>query len=89
MVLDPGHGGHDNGATSRYGFEKDFALDVALRAGTSSRRSITRSYDQGHRCFHWLRARAAVANDTADSTFISIHFNASSSNLDARGFEIF
>ena len=29
VVLDPGHGGHDKGATSGYGCEGDFALDVA------------------------------------------------------------
>ncbi|HEX5175930.1 MAG TPA: N-acetylmuramoyl-L-alanine amidase, partial [Chthoniobacteraceae bacterium] len=32
IVLDPGHGGHDKGAISKYGYEKDFALDVSLRA---------------------------------------------------------
>jgi N-acetylmuramoyl-L-alanine amidase len=29
VVLDPGHGGHDKGACSRYGCEKEYALDVA------------------------------------------------------------
>ena len=29
VVLDPGHGGYDKGQVSRYGYEKDFALDVA------------------------------------------------------------
>jgi N-acetylmuramoyl-L-alanine amidase len=32
IVLDPGHGGHDNGAYSPYGWEKQFTLDVANRA---------------------------------------------------------
>src|SRR5439155_14724873 len=32
VVLDAGHGGHDNGAMSIYGPEKAFALDVVLRA---------------------------------------------------------
>src|SRR5258708_360179 len=32
IVLDPGHGGYDNGATSLYGNEKSFTLDVANRA---------------------------------------------------------
>jgi len=31
VVLDPGHGGHDKGQVSRYGYEKDFALDVARK----------------------------------------------------------
>ena len=31
VVLDPGHGGHDKGAVGRYGYEKNFALDVARK----------------------------------------------------------
>ena len=31
VVIDPGHGGYDHGATSIYGNEKDFALDTGLR----------------------------------------------------------
>src|SRR5262249_418356 len=31
VVLDPGHGGYDKGQVSRYGCEKDFALDVARK----------------------------------------------------------
>src|SRR6184192_862263 len=29
VVLDPGHGGFDKGAISGYGYEKDYALDLA------------------------------------------------------------
>ena len=29
IVLDPGHGGFDKGAISGYGYEKDYALDLA------------------------------------------------------------
>jgi N-acetylmuramoyl-L-alanine amidase len=32
VVLDAGHGGHDKGAVCIFGNEKDFALDVCLRA---------------------------------------------------------
>ena len=90
VVLDPGHGGHDFGASSRYGFEKNFALDVALRARTLLEAQgykvvMTRSTD----VFIPLEQRPAVANHIAHSIFISIHFNSSSSNADARGFEIF
>ena len=31
VVLDPGHGGYDKGQVSKYGCEKDFALDVARK----------------------------------------------------------
>jgi len=90
VVLDPGHGGHDNGAPSRYGYEKDFALDVALRArklleALHYKVVMTRATD----VFIPLDQRPAPANHLPGSIFISIHFNSSSSNLEARGFEIF
>ncbi len=90
VVLDPGHGGHDRGATSRFGFEKDFALDVALRARLELEKEgykvvMTRATD----VFIPLEQRAAVANHIPDSIFVSIHFNSSNTNADARGFEIF
>jgi N-acetylmuramoyl-L-alanine amidase len=90
VVLDPGHGGHDNGAASRFGFEKDFALDVALQARKLLEEKgykvvMTRSAD----IFIPLHDRAAVANHLPDSIFVSIHFNSATSNSDARGFEIY
>lgn len=90
IVLDPGHGGHDNGAASKYGFEKNFALDVALRARTLLEAEgykvvMTRATD----VFIPLEQRPAVANHIPNSIFVSIHFNSSSTNADARGFEIF
>ncbi len=90
VVLDPGHGGHDRGAISRFGFEKDFALDVALRARTLLEKAgykvvMTRSSDT----FIPLEQRPAVANRIANSIFVSIHFNSSNQNADARGFEIY
>lgn len=90
VVLDPGHGGHDRGAISKFGFEKDFALDVALRArklleSQGYKVVMTRSTD----VFIPLEKRPAVANNIANSIFVSIHFNSSNSNADARGFEIF
>jgi N-acetylmuramoyl-L-alanine amidase len=90
VVLDPGHGGHDRGAVSRFGFEKDFALDVALRARPLLEKAgykvvMTRATD----IFIPLEERPAIANRIPNSIFVSIHFNSSSSNADARGFEIF
>lgn len=90
VVLDPGHGGHDRGAISKFGFEKDFALDVALRArkhleSQGYKVVMTRTTD----VFIPLEKRPAVANNIAGSIFVSIHFNSSNSNADARGFEIF
>jgi N-acetylmuramoyl-L-alanine amidase len=90
VVLDPGHGGHDRGAASKFGFEKDFALDVALRArklleAEGYKVVMTRATD----VFIPLEQRPAVANNIPNSIFVSIHFNSSSTNADARGFEIF
>jgi N-acetylmuramoyl-L-alanine amidase len=90
VILDPGHGGHDRGATSKFGYEKDFALDVALRARPLLEKAgykviMTRATD----VFIPLEQRPAVANNIPNSIFISIHFNSSSTNADARGFEIF
>lgn len=90
VVLDPGHGGHDKGAVSRYGYEKDFALDVALRArklleARGFKVAMTRTTD----IFIPLEERPRLAKALPNSIFVSIHFNASDANHDARGFEIF
>jgi N-acetylmuramoyl-L-alanine amidase len=90
VVLDAGHGGHDKGAVSRYGFEKDFALDIVMRAKPLLEKEginvvLTRSSD----VFIPLHQRPAVANNIGEAIFVSVHFNATGSNPDARGFEIY
>jgi N-acetylmuramoyl-L-alanine amidase len=90
VVVDPGHGGYDKGQVSRYGYEKDFALDVArkLRPSLQSkglRVIMTREGDY----FVPLEVRAQIANKARDSIFVSIHFNASNDDRNATGFEIF
>ncbi len=90
VVLDPGHGGYDRGAISPYGYEKDFALDVArqikpLLEAKGLKVKMTRDRD----VFVPLELRARIANANKDSIFVSIHFNATDSNPAAQGFEIF
>ena len=90
VVLDPGHGGHDKGQMSRYGAEKDFALDVARKLRTilqakGLRVIMTREGDY----FVPLEVRAKIANSARNSIFVSIHFNASGDDPNATGFEIF
>src|SRR5437868_726686 len=90
VVLDPGHGGHDKGQMSRYGAEKDFALDVARKLrpilqAKGLRVIMTREGDY----FVPLEVRAKIANAARTSIFVSIHFNATSDNPNASGFEIF
>jgi len=90
VVLDPGHGGHDRGAVCRYGYEKDFALDVArklrpLLQAKGLRVIMTREGDY----FVPLEVRAQIANAARNSIFVSIHFNATDRDPNATGFEIF
>jgi N-acetylmuramoyl-L-alanine amidase len=89
VVLDAGHGGFDQGARGLLGNEKDFALDVVLRArdlllkaGYNVR--LTRSAD----VFVPLEDRAAFANRQSNSIFVSVHFN-SGAREDAAGIETF
>ena len=90
VVLDPGHGGHDKGQVSRYGCEKDFALDVARKLrpilqAKGLRVIMTREADY----FVPLEVRAKIANAARNSIFVSIHFNATNDDPNATGFEIF
>lgn len=90
VVLDPGHGGHDKGQVSRYGPEKDFALDVARKLrpilqAKGLRVIMTREGDY----FVPLEVRAQIANRARNAIFVSIHFNASGDDPNATGFEIF
>src|SRR6478752_2587661 len=90
VVLDAGHGGHDKGQMSRYGNEKDFALDVARKLrpvlqAKGLRVIMTREGDY----FVPLEVRAKIANAARNSIFVSIHFNATNDDPNATGFEIF
>lgn len=88
VVLDPGHGGHDAGAVSRYAREKDCNLALALKV-KSKLESIgfkvvmTRDKD----FFLTLGERVAIANRTPNSIFVSIHHN--SGRTAASGIETF
>lgn len=78
VVLDPGHGGTDSGASNAWGTEKAFTLDVALRAAEALRREgfkveMTRSQDVGVS----LEDRVALANKFPRGVFVCIHFNTS------------
>ncbi len=76
VVLDPGHGGHDRGASFGYVFEKHLALDTARRVAELLQQSglrvvMTRSDDT----FIPLPGRAAVGNRYSNAIFVSIHYN--------------
>ena len=77
VVLDAGHGGHDLGAASPFGYEKDFALDVVLRArlllmSAGFKVVLTRGNDT----FISLGDRVRIANAQKNAIFIAVHFNA-------------
>ncbi|MDQ6859828.1 MAG: N-acetylmuramoyl-L-alanine amidase [Verrucomicrobiota bacterium] len=79
VVLDPGHGGTDNGTSNPYGSEKNFALDVALAAERELTKAgykveLTRTSDTGIS----LEDRIAFANRFSRAVFVSIHFNSGS-----------
>jgi len=80
VILDPGHGGDENGAMGAAGtLEKDITLAIArrLKAGLESRLGVrvllTREADETVP----LDDRAALANNNKGDLLISIHANAS------------
>ncbi len=77
VVLDAGHGGHDNGAMSIYGPEKAFALDTALRAKALLQAAgLKVVLTRGDDTFISLDERARIASQHKRAIFIAVHFNA-------------
>jgi N-acetylmuramoyl-L-alanine amidase len=76
VVLDPGHGGHDRGASIGYVFEKHLALDTARRVEQLLKQQgikvvMTRSRD----VFIPLPDRASAGNRYRNAIFVSLHYN--------------
>ena len=76
VVIDPGHGGRDEGARSHGLVEKKLTLDLAKRVDKRLRvfgfpTVLTRTDDR----YLSLPERAAIGNKTDDSLFVSLHFN--------------
>ena len=91
IVLDPGHGGVDPGATGKRGSkEKDVVFSIALELKRilevrgKARVLLTRSGDR----FLSLGERTRFANSRNADLFVSIHANASSSRK-VRGIETY
>ena len=91
ITLDAGHGGHDPGAISqdkKYE-EKSLALATTFMVRNHLREmgyevQLTRDTDT----FIELSDRAALANATGSTLFVSIHYNAST-NRSAEGVEVY
>lgn len=89
IVIDPGHGGHDNGAAGKTSCEKDLTLQVARRiaaklAAYGYRVSLTRERD----VYLSLPQRAEIARQRQADLFLSIHINAAA-NTGVSGIECF
>jgi N-acetylmuramoyl-L-alanine amidase len=92
VVIDPGHGDFDNGATSITGrYEKDFNLSMGLKVFALLKQVpqiqpyLTRSDDT----FITLAGRTSFANNLPADVFVSIHGNAFPNNPDVNGVETF
>ncbi len=78
IVLDPGHGGKDPGASAFGMHEKDIVLQVAKKLAVKLQKELgcevilTRSED----VFLSLEERTAIANTNSADLFISLHLNA-------------
>lgn len=91
IVLDPGHGGGDAGATAGVDqVEKEITLDIARRVRVLLEKRYgfnvltTRSRDE----FVPLARRTAYANKKSAAAFVSLHVNASETH-DADGLEVY
>lgn len=76
VVIDPGHGGQDSGATVAGIVEKDLTLDIAQRVerllqGQGLTTIMTREGDD----YVSLSQRASLTNRVSDCVMVSIHFN--------------
>jgi N-acetylmuramoyl-L-alanine amidase len=91
VVIDPGHGGHDQGTVGTKGLlEKDLVLDVAQRLGQliEERMGSEVIYTRSDDTFIPLEGRTQLANEKKADLFISIHAN-SSPYPSIRGVETF
>lgn len=78
IVIDPGHGGHDNGASGSFSREKNVTLAIGLKLQKAIQKDIkdvnivmTRTTDD----FIELHKRAEIGNKNKGNIFLSIHCN--------------
>jgi N-acetylmuramoyl-L-alanine amidase len=91
VVIDPGHGGHDQGTVGPKGYtEKDLVLDVSQRLGTLIEEKLGSEviYTRADDTFIPLEGRTQLANEKKADLFISIHAN-SSPVASIRGVEVY
>jgi N-acetylmuramoyl-L-alanine amidase len=77
VILDPGHGGNDQGTWSYYGSEKAYTLDVANRLAPLLRaQGLKVAFTRTNDTYVSLEDRVQLANKNANALFVSLHFNA-------------
>ena len=86
IIIDPGHGLPDPGATGAYSTEADKALEIALKLGDQLKQNLPNTKIIFTRTDRYLpehmqnkdaanRRRAQIANENHGDLFISIHLN--------------
>jgi N-acetylmuramoyl-L-alanine amidase len=91
VVIDAGHGGHDEGTHGRLLKEKDVALKIALKVGSYIEKNVPGVkviYTRKDDTYIALDERAEIANKNKADLFICIHANANP-NAKAFGTETF
>jgi N-acetylmuramoyl-L-alanine amidase len=91
VVIDAGHGGHDQGTHGKILKEKDIALTIALKVGNYIEKNVPGVkviYTRKDDTYLALDERAAIANKNKADLFICIHANANP-NARAYGTETF
>jgi N-acetylmuramoyl-L-alanine amidase len=90
IVIDPGHGGHDPGASGHGLKEADLTLDIALRLEKllQEETGIEVALTRRGNVYVPLEERTAIANRESADLFLSIHANASR-NSAAHGVETY
>lgn len=79
VVIDPGHGGRDLGASVGNIHEKDIVLDLSFRLGTKIKAAypdVKIIYTRTNDSFIPVYERAEIANKNKADLFLSIHINA-------------
>ncbi len=82
VVLDAGHGGHDSGNRGNGYYEKNIALNIALKIGSQLEKipNVKVIYTRKKDVFIELIQRAKIANEADADLFVSIHCDAFTSS---------
>jgi N-acetylmuramoyl-L-alanine amidase len=91
IVIDPGHGGQDPGASGKRLREKDVTLDIGLRLARRLKQ-LTRAdivLTRDHDVYVSLGDRTRMANNRQADVYVSLHCNSAPSNPSAQGFETY